>query len=502
MNIILKFKETLYSVVPIMILVLFLNLVFIPWSRIDVSQLINFFEGGLMVIVGLTLFLLGVDIGILPIGERSGAALTSKRSLFLLLTISFLIGLMITIAEPDVQVLASQINDISDAVKKWPLVIMIALGVGLFVTVGLCRTVLSLKLRRVLIISYLALFVLAFACPSLLQGAAFDAGGATTGPMTVPFIMALGMGVSSVRKKSNDTKSDDSAFGLTGIASIGPIAAVCLYGIILNIIFDGNLSVSAESATMTTETTGSSNSVFLPILPHIALDVLKSMSPLLVMFAAFQIFLLKMPPYQIRKMTKGIVYCFIGLILFLMGAEGGFMPEGRMLGIALTDMAMTENAGYLVLLTVSGFILGAITVCAEPAVWILTEQVEEASGGTIKRKIMLTSLSLGVAFSIALSILKIIFGFSIWYILIPGYALALILTFFCPPLFTGIAFDSGGVASGPMTSTFILSFTLGCATSSGNENAFGVIACVAMTPLIAIQILGIIFKHKTKEADS
>ncbi|WP_407396500.1 DUF1538 domain-containing protein [Treponema sp.] len=499
MNIFEKFKETLYSVLPIMAIVLILSMTAVPFSA---GLILRFLLGGLMVIIGLTFFLIGVDIGILPIGERSGAALTSKRNLKLLLSVSFIIGFMITIAEPDVQVLATQIGNLSTSVNKWSLVIMIALGVGSFVTLGLCRTVLSLRLRGVLIVSYLALFTLAFFCPENLQGAAFDAGGATTGPMTVPFIMALGMGVASVRAGGEKKGSeDDSAFGLTGIASIGPIAAVCFYGIILNMYSSQNGN-DAANMTEATHSLPEGMGVFMSILPTILGDVFKSLLPLLVMFIFFQIFLLKMPPVQLRKMFNGVVYCFVGLVLFLLGAEGGFMPAGQKLGESLGMLASCKGGFWIFLVVAVAFVFGAITVCAEPAVWVLTQQVEEASGGAIKRKIMLTSLSLGVALSIGLSILKIIHGFSLWYILIPGYALALILTFFCPPLFTGIAFDSGGVASGPMTSTFILSFTLGCASSYSfaETNAFGVIALVAMTPLIAIQILGIIFKLKTKEA--
>nr|WP_318717125.1 DUF1538 domain-containing protein [uncultured Treponema sp.] len=501
MNILEKFKETLLSVIPIMAIVMILSFTVAPFTA-DLT--FRFLFGGLLVVLGLTLFLLGVDIGIIPIGERSGAALTSRRNLALLLSVSFATGLMVTIAEPDVQVLATQIQGVSPDVNKWPLVIMIALGVGSFVTIGLCRTVLSLKLRRVLIISYIALFVLAFACPELLQGAAFDAGGATTGPMTVPFIMALGMGVASVRKNTDAAGTDDSAFGLTGIASIGPVAAVCIYGIILRA---KGLGSETESSVLIEEASHAYQqgiSVFVSLLPKILGDVFKSLLPLLVMFILFQIFLLKMPPVQVRKMINGTIYCFIGLVLFLMGAEGGFMPVGETLGQTLGHLAAMKGSFWTVLVVAVAFVFGAIIVCAEPAVWVLTQQVEEASGGTIKRKIMLFSLSLGVAFSIALSIMKIIYGFSIWYILIPGYAIALLLTFFCPPLFTGIAFDSGGVASGPMTSTFILSFTLGCSacTMDSGTGAFGVIALVAMTPPIAIQILGIIFRLKTKERDS
>ena len=322
--------------------------------------------------------------------------------------------------------------------------------------------------------------------------------------MTVPFIMALGMGVASVRAGDNKKSTDnDSAFGLTGIASIGPIAAVCFYGIILNVMSGHGMDQSSASSG-TEHLSPNGMKVYAYLLPAILGDVFKSLLPLLIMFILFQIFLLKMPPVQLRKMFNGVIYCFIGLVLFLLGAEGGFMPAGQKLGEYLGMLSSAKGGIWTVLIVAAAFVFGAITVCAEPAVWVLTEQVEEASGRTIKRKIMLTSLSLGVAFSIGLSILKIIYGFSLWYILIPGYAVALILTFFCPPLFTGIAFDSGGVASGPMTSTFILSFTLGCASSYSfsGTNAFGVIALVAMTPLIAIQILGIIYKIKTKEAAS
>lgn len=496
MNILKKSKETLCSVAPIMALVLILAFTAVPFTP---GLIARFLTGGLMVIAGLTLFLIGIDIGIIPIGERSGAALTSKKNLKLLLSVSFLIGFMITIAEPDVQVLAGQIGNLSANVNKWTLVIMIALGVGFFVTLGLCRTVLSLKLRRVLIISYLFLFALAYFCPDYLQGAAFDAGGATTGPMTVPFIMALGMGVASVRAGKN-SRDNDSQFGLTGIASIGPIAAVCLYGIILNYFFAHDESLTATTIE-SAENLPEGMRIYATLFPEVFSDVFKSLFPLLIMFICFQIFLLKMPPVQLRKMFSGVVYCFIGLVLFLLGAEGGFMPAGQKVGEYLGFLSISKGGIWTFIIIILAFIFGAITVCAEPAVWVLTEQVEEASSGNIKRRIMLTSLSLGVAFSIGLSILKIIYGFSIWYILIPGYALALILTFFCPPLFTGIAFDSGGVASGPMTSTFILSFTLGCASSysSSSSSAFGVIALVAMTPLIAIQILGIIYKIKTKE---
>lgn len=505
MNILLKLKETVSSVLPIMLIVLVLGLTVAPLGG---SLIARFLVGGVLLILGLTLFLAGVDIGIIPIGERSGAALTSKRNLPLLLSVSFLIGVMVTIAEPDVQVLATQIKGVSAGVNRWALVAMIAIGVGLFVMLGLIRTILSLKLKYILVISYILVFVLAFVCPVEFQGVAFDAGGATTGPMTVPFILALGVGVAAVRSKGDSSKNHEGdSFGLTGIASVGPVAAVCLYGILLK-LNGGSATEAIESVSQNAESVSQvasdpGLSIFVSLIPSVLKEVSLALMPLLIMFIAFQIFLLKMPPVQVHNMIIGVFYSFIGLVVFLIGVQGGFMPAGERLGQVLGSFAVEKGGIWSFLLVIIGMVFGAVVVCAEPAVWVLTEQVEGVSGGTIKRKIMLIALSSGVAIAIGLSMLRILCGFSLWFVLVPGYVLALFLTIFCPDMFTGIAFDSGGVASGPMTSTFILSFTLGAAVSCGGNaatDAFGVIALVAMTPLIAIQVLGIIFKTENKKA--
>ena len=501
MNIFAKFKETAFSVLPVMVVVLLLGLTIAP---LHFGTMTRFVLGGILVIFGLTLFLLGVDIGILPIGERSGAALTAKRSLKLLLASAFLIGFIVTVAEPDVQVLADQVRGIDPSVSKWGLILMIAVGVGLFVALGILRTVLSLPLNILLTVSYIGVFALAFSAPATFQGVAFDSGGATTGPMTVPFIMALGVGVAAVRSKTGKNgkiaSSAEDSFGLTGIASIGPVLAVIVYGIILhNAGSSGADSASSASHGLT----GHGIFVFLNLLPSIFKEVLAALAPLAAMAVIFQIFLLKMPPMQVVRMVRGFVLSFVGLVLFLCGAHGGFMPAGEALGKVL-GAASLQGTFWTALLVAVGVIFGAIVVCAEPAVWVLTDQVESISGGTIKRRVMLGALSMGVALSIGISMLRVLFGFSLWYILIPGYALALVLSFIAPKLFSAIAFDSGGVASGPMTSTFILSFTLGSSQASGGNpsvDAFGVIALVAMTPLIAIQVLGILFKIKSNRAE-
>lgn len=518
MNLKQKLKETISSVAPIMAIVLILGLTIAPMTA---EQIFRFITGGILVIIGLTLFLSGVDMGILPIGERSGAALTSKRNLPLLLAASFFIGFMITIAEPDVQVLADQVRGIDPNVSKWGLIIMIAAGVGLFVMIGILRTILSIPLKIILIVSYVIVFALAFFTPAEFQGVAFDSGGATTGPMTVPFIMALGMGVAAVRAAhGHANSSSDDSFGLTGIASVGPVFAVCLYGILLANFGKGNADLVASAAA---EETVSGMGIYLHLLPDVFSEVVRALAPLVAMAVLFQITLMKLPPFQVIRMVRGLLFSFVGLVIFLVGAKGGFMPAGEELGESLGKLAISgdkmlaimDASGIvehslkipgiveIIILILVGCVFGAVVVCAEPAVWVLTEQVEGVTGGTIKRKVMLVALSAGVALSIGLSMARVLFGFSLWYILVPGYAVALLLTFFCPNLFTGIAFDSGGVASGPMTSTFILSFTLGASAATGGNpavDAFGVIALVAMTPLIAIQILGIVFKVKSKGA--
>ncbi len=493
MNIFAKFKETVTSVLPVMLIVFVLGLTVAP---IGGPLLIRFLIGGILLIIGLTVFLLGVDIGIRPIGEQAGSALVSKKNLFLLLSVSFFIGFLVTVAEPDIQVFGDQIHSVFNTVNKTTMVYIIAAGVGLLIMIGLLRSIMNWSLKVTFLILYVALFVLAFFAPESFRGIAFDSGGATTGPMTVPFILSLGIGVSSVRATGSD--KDSESFGLTGVTSVGPIMAVLAYGIFLSAT--GTLT---PESTLVSEAGGIAGlGIFVQLIPGIAKEAALSIFPLFILFVFFQIFLLHLPPRKVAKIIVGLVYSFIGLAIFLIGVNGGFMDAGKQLG-ALLGQKATELGGFWNLfLILTGVVLGAVVVCAEPAVWVLTEQVENLSGGTIKRKFMLTFLAAGSAVAIGLAMWRALEGFSIMKIVLPGYAIALILMAFCPKLFTAIAFDSGGVASGPITSTFVLSFTMGAShAAGGSSDAFGVIALVAMTPLIAIQILGIVFtvkKHKNK----
>lgn len=462
-----------------MAIVVLLHLTIAP---LPAGQISKFLAGGVLLILGLSIFLLGADLGMVPFGQRVGSALTRKRSLPLIMAASFAIGFAVTIAEPDVQVLANQVANVAPSINKDMLLAMIACGVGLFLLIGTARIVLQVPLRLLLIVFYVLLFVAcAFVEPSFV-GVAFDSGGATTGPITVPFIMAMGIGVASTAMKK---EGDDSSFGLVGLASIGPIAAVAAMGFITGTGLDSGGEVVEEAAAAL-----SLGNHFLAILPHVVWEISMALLPLLVIFGIFQVTLLKLPFQQVKRMVLGLLYAWLGLIIFMAGVNGGFSPAGQSLGMELGSI----DGGW-VLLPV-GFVLGAVVVCAEPAVWVLNKQVEELSGGHIPRRLMLAALCISIALAVVLGMIRVLSGISIWYIILPGYALALMLTFFCPKLFTAIAFDSGGVASGPMATTFVLSLTLGASMAVGGNpvmDAFGMIAMIAMAPLITIQILGIFF---------
>ena len=498
MNILAKLKETIISVLPVMAIVLILGLTVVP---LDKFVLIRFVAGGLFLIVGLTIFLLGVNLGIQPMGERCGSALTQKRNLSLLLISAFIIGFIVTAAEPDIQVFGDQVKSVFGFVNKKVLTFVIAAGVGFFIMIGLFRTIINFSIKLTLLIFYVILFLMIFFAPDSFVGIGFDSGGATTGPMTVPFIMALGLGVSSVRD------DEGNSFGLTGVASIGPVMAVVLYSIILkkNGAFEGLEAVetaiageegAVAGAGVMKQIFGLFGAAALPVFK----ETLLSIAPLLGLFVVFQIFLLKMTVRQVIRIIIGFIYSLLGLYIFLIGVNGGFMQAGAALGQLLGKNAVEIGGGWYVLLIGTGLVLGAIIVCAEPAVWVLSEQVENVSGGTIKRKMLLIFLSVGTAMAIGLFMIRAVAGFNLKWILIPGYAISFILMIFCPSLFSGIAFDSGGVASGPLTSSFVLSFALGASSSgSGGTDSFGVIALVAMMPLLAIQIMGIVYKIKQKK---
>jgi hypothetical protein len=475
-----KILESLSSVLPITAIVLVLGCVLVP---IPIGTLLLFLAGAVLLILGMGLFSLGADMAMMPMGEAMGASLTRTRRLPLVILMFFLMGVIVTVAEPDLTVLARQVPAVPDMV----LILTVAVGVGVFLVTAMLRTLFRIKLRYLLIFFYALVFVVALFAPGTFLSVAFDSGGVTTGPITVPFIMALGIGMASVR---GDSSSQEDSFGMVALSSIGPILAVLLLGIWYN---PSSASYEAVSVPEISNSLDLARA-FVEGLPLYAREVMVALLPILLVFLLFQAATRVFQRRQLLKAGVGLGYTFLGLVLFLTGVNVGFMPAGYFLGASLA------GSSYPWALVLLGMVMGWYIVEAEPAVHVLNRQVEEITSGTISQKSMSRSLSLGVALSIGLSMARILWQIPLFWFIVPGYLLALGLSFAVPPIFTGIAFDSGGVASGPMTATFLLPMAMGaCEALGGNilSDAFGLVALVAMSPLVTIQLLGLWYRVKT-----
>ena len=478
-----KLSESLRSVLPVTA-VIFLLCFFV--APVPNSVMLAFIMGACFLVVGMGLFSLGADMAMSRIGEHIGAVMSRSRKLWIILAVSFAVGVFITVSEPDLMVLAQQVPNIPNPVIIWA----VALGVGLFLVFAMLRIFFNVPLRWLLTGFYAVLLILSFFVPRDYLSTAFDSGGVTTGPMTVPFIMALGVGVSSVR---SDSRAGEDSFGLIALCSVGPIAAVMILGLLYSteggsyspfIVPDINNSIELWK-------------LFAHALPEYFKEVAMAFLPIVGIFMVFQMPKSRMRGNELVRACVGMLYTFLGLVLFLTGANVGFMPVGNYLGELIGILP------YKWIIVPIGMLLGYFIVAAEPAVHVLNKQVYDMTEGMIPPKAMSISLSVGVAISVGLAMLRVLTGMPIMWLLIPGYALAIVISFFVPPMFTAIAFDSGGVASGPMTATFLLPLAMGlCVAVGGNvaQDAFGVIAMVAMTPLITIQILGLIYQHKAKLA--
>lgn len=476
-----KIKEACLSVLPITAIILILNFV-LPGAQTGYN-LLAFGLGAVLLITGMALYSLGSDIALSPIGEVIGQKVTSTKKIPLILLVGFIIGVMVTVAEPDLMVLGNQLGDI-----KWIIIITIAIGVGLFLMLALGRIFAKVSLNVILLVFYAVIFIGCIFVDNKYIPLAFDSGGVTTGAITVPFIMALGVGVASSLGGKN---RNDNSFGVVAICSIGPILLVML----LCIIFKPDITISSFGSDISSmkELFGGFLQTFLTSLKEVAIALL----PISAFFFVMNGLFIKMPFQRVVRIIFGLLYTYIGLSLFLTGVSAGFMEMGFNLGSRLSGL---ENNWLLIPV---GMIVGAFIVLAEPAVHVLCKQVETISDGTIKGKTLLISLSLSMMVSVGLATLRILFDIPVYYILIPGYGIALLLTFVVPKNYTAIAFDSGGVASGPMATTFMLPLAIGSAmvVSGGSteavlSNAYGMVAFIALTPLITIQVLGLVVKLK------
>lgn len=469
-----KVIESITSVLPITGIVLLLSITLAP---LHPGLFLMFLFGAILLIIGMGFFTLGADMAMIPMGEGIGVVMSRSKKMLRLLAVFFVLGVLVTIAEPDLQVLAEQVPSIPNQVLIWT----VAAGVGVFLVVSELRILFKIPLSYTLLFFYGLIFFLTIFTPNTFVPVSFDAGGVTTGPITVPFLMALGIGLASMR---SDKNSSNDSFGLIALCSIGPILAVQLLGIFYQ---PGESSYTTATIIEAVDTKEAAAYFFMGF-PSYAKEVAVSLLPIFLVFAVFQLLFRRFHFHQLLRILFGLLYTYIGLVMFLTGVNVGFMPVGQYMGAALA------SGQFKWLLIPIGMAIGYCIVRAEPAVQVLVKQVEEVSNGSIAQKTMQTALSVGIAAAIGLSMLRILMGIPLLFFLIPGYVISLIMTFFVPQMFTGIAFDSGGVASGAMTSTFLLPFAMGaCEAIGGNVlmDAFGIVAMVAMTPLCTIQLLGL-----------
>lgn len=477
-----KTLESLSAVLPITAIVMLISIFFVP---MELGSIVMFLVGAVMLIVGMGFFQLGAEMAMTPIGEGIGAGMSKTKRLWLLLAIGFMMGVIITISEPDLQVLAEQVP----SVPNYTLIFTVAIGVGVFLALAILRIRYQVDLSMMLIIFYLFLLGISCFVPKDFLAVAFDSGGVTTGPMTVPFIMALGVGLASVR---SDKNAASDSFGLVALSSVGPILAVLVLGCFFRPT-EAEYSLTDVASVVTTRDVALVFAKGMPIYLH---EVMISLLPILAVFVIFQLLTRRYRKREIMKVLIGLAYTYIGLVLFLCGVNVGFAPVGAYLGRELAALP------YKWILVPIGALIGYYIVKAEPAIQVLNHQVESVTSGAISVKAMNRCMSIGVSISVGLAMLRVIAGIPIMWIIVPGYVLALVLSRIVPKIFVGIAFDSGGVASGPMTSTFLLPLSIGtCEALDGNlmTDAFGVVALVALTPLIAIQLMGLIYQIKVQK---
>ncbi|TCK93318.1 uncharacterized protein DUF1538 [Natranaerovirga hydrolytica] len=483
-----KLKDIFFAILPVTLIVIMLRVTIVP---IENKTLIMFLMGAVLIIIGLALFLVGVDIGITPLGSSLGKVIAKKNKLWFVIVAGFVLGFFISFAEPGLLVLSNQIDAITlGGISNITILFVVSLGIAIMMVVGFIRILFNLPLHIILNISYALILVLSIFTSREFIGIAFDASGSTTGVLAVPFILALSLGITGLKKDSKASEKD--SFGLIAIVSVGAIITVMLLNIISpDLQLSGTLEIeSFESIPIV--------AAFISLIPSALIESAFAFLPLIVVFIVICLVTNTFTKKEIKAILFGFLYAFLGLFLFFLGVNGGFMEVGSYIGSYLTTLS--SNA-YLIIV---GFILGVVTILAEPAVYVLTHQIEDVTAGYVKRIAVIIALSIGVGIAVALSMLRVVVPeIQLWHYLLPGYLISLLLTFIVPKLFVGIAFDAGGVATGPMTATFILAFTHGAADAYFSADllidGFGMIAMVALMPIITLQILGLIYKIKTEK---
>lgn len=481
-----KFRDNLKAVLPITAIVGLLHIFLVP---LGASLFIRFLIGSLLIIIGLTVFLTGVDIGITPLGELTGNVVTKSNKVWIVIVAGLALGFFISIAEPGLMVLAGQVDEVTGGViSGMTILLTVSIGLAIILAIGFFRVYYNIPLYLILLVLYGIIFILSFFTSGEFLAISFDASGSTTGILAVPFILSLSLGISTLKKDSKASEKD--SFGLVAIASTGAIISVMLLSMVKR--------PAAFTALLTEETLPKQSLIipFTQVIRQCLTESVTAILPLLIIFLLCNKFSFKLNRRSFHKIIAGFIYSFVGLVVFMIGVNASFMEVGTALGKSLVSL----DQKWIIVLV--GFLLGLVTILAEPAVYVLTRQIEEVTSGYVSRVAVLVPLALGVGTAVALSVVRIITpGLKLWHYLLPGYMICILLMFITPKIFVGIAFDAGGVATGPMTATFILAFTQGAANAFPGADlladGFGMIAMVAMTPIITLQMLGVIFKVKS-----
>lgn len=476
MNLLRKFKEVGVAMLPIVVIALILNFTVVHMSN---EVLMQFLIGTLLVYVGQVIFLVGVDNSLVSIGHLVGIQIVKYKKIFIVLLLVGIFGFVATVADPDVTILSNQLHEINNDIPQLMLICFVGVGVGVYVVIFTLKTILKIKLKYITIASFIIIFVLCFFAPSNFIAFAFDSGGVTTGPITVPIILALGIGIASLSGRH----SEDS-FGVVSLSAIGPIIAVLILGIIFKDSSVDQVVISFSNSDF--------GNIWLSTMQQIAIGI----APITLVFLIFNFISIKLSRKKLYRIISGTLITYIGLVLFLSGVTYGFSEAGYMIGnsIGKTDF-------YQIIIPI-GVVLGFAIAFTEPGVKVLGQQVELLTSGHIRKKVLFIFLAIGLGLAMLVSMLRVIYQFHILYVVVPGYIIILILQFVVSDEFVGIGFDSGAVASGPMSATFLLPIAVGLCDALNHQvlsDAYGIIALISLFPILMVLLLGLIYKLKTKK---
>ncbi len=460
-----KLKSAGLSVLP---LVGFVLLVHFTMYKFSSSLLINFFIGCAVLIVGQVIFLTGIDNSIVPMGQFVGNSVTDQKKFYIFVIFGFIFGVLTTVAEPDLQVLAGKINASGFGIPKMLVLIGAGVGVGALISIGLIRIVTKHSLGLILFILYGIIAVLGIFVSEKGFAMCLDAGACTTGVVTSPFLLALGIGVSKM-VSANGSSSDEENFGLIALSSAGPIIVMLVF----TMIFSGNSSTSEVVASNT------------PLWLSTLQDVSFSLFPLFIAFFVFELIFIKISKTERTKLLLGSCVTFVGLYLFLYGIEFGLTNMGEEFGKAL---ASVNKLPITIAICAS---LGFSLAFCEPSIRILAGQVEDATNRNLKVPFIMIFMGVSIFLSIALVILQSTYNFSIWWIFGILYGLSFLMMPFVSKLFTSIAFDSSGVATGTITVAFMFPIIAGL---NGSLGGFGTLGIMGIVPVFVMELLGIIFR--------